>query len=79
MQVPKNVGWQKFKKISNLAWGSLCATNVQTFQYDIKKELNVNIDLNPDKVVILNQFFVRDNIFKIEYCKKSKEILWIKR
>ena len=60
-----------FKKILNLLWGSLCATNVQTFQYDITKELNVNIDLNPDKVVILNQFFVRDNIFKIEYCKKT--------
>ena len=31
----------------------------------------MNIDLDPDKVIILNQFFVRENIFKIEFCKKD--------
>ena len=60
-----------FKKILNLLWGSLCSTNIHTYQYNITKELNVNINLDPERHIIVNQFFVRDNIFKIEFCKKD--------
>jgi hypothetical protein len=60
-----------FKKILNLLWGTLCSTNIHTFQYDITKDLDVNINLDPDRHIILNQFFVRENIFKLEYCKKD--------
>ena len=60
-----------FKKILNLLWGSLCSTNIHTYEYNITKELNVNINLDPERHIIVNQFFVRDNIFKIEFCKKD--------
>ncbi len=48
-----------FKKILNLAWGSLCATNIHTFQYDLTKDLDVNINLDPEIHIILNQLFLR--------------------
>ena len=59
-----------FKLVMNLLYGTLCMTNVKTYQYDITKDLNADIDLDPEKVIILNQYFVRDNIFKIEFCTK---------
>ncbi len=43
-----------FKKILNLLWGSLCASNIRTFQYDLTKDLDVNINLDPDRHIILN-------------------------
>ena len=59
-----------FKLVMNLLYGTLCMTNVKTYQYDITRELTADIDLDPEKVIILNQYFVRDNIFKIEFCYK---------
>ena len=59
-----------FKLIMNLLWGSLCETNISHYQYDVTKG-GINIDIDTKKYDILNQYFVRDNIFKIEYCKKN--------
>jgi len=58
-----------FKKILNLNWGSLCATNVSTYQYDMTKDININIDTN--KHTIINQYLIGDTV-KIEYCKKDE-------
>lgn len=58
-----------FKKILNLNWGSLCATNVSTYQYDMTKDININIDTNKHR--IHNQYLIGDTV-KIEYCKKDE-------
>ncbi len=47
-----------FKKTLNLAWGTLCATNIHTFQYDLTKDFDVNINLDPERPIILSQFCV---------------------
>lgn len=60
-----------FKKILNLNWGSLCATNISTYQYDITKDLNININIDTDRHTIINQYLMGDTV-KIEYCKKNE-------
>ena len=60
-----------FKLVINMLYGTLCMSNVHKFQYDVTKELTANIDLDTDRVVILNQYFIRDNIFRIEYCYRN--------
>ena len=59
-----------FKTILNILWGALCSTNLKTFQYDITKDLNFNIDIDPEKYVVANQY-LKGNTFKIEYYKKD--------
>lgn len=58
-----------FKKILNLLWGTLCSTNIRTYQYNINKDLNIDIDLD-DTYIILNQY-INNDIVKIEFCKKN--------
>lgn len=69
-----------FKTILNILWGALCSSNLKTFQYDITKELTFDIDIDPEKYIISNQYFVRNNIFKIEYYKKNNyfNYAWIR-
>ena len=60
-----------FKKILNLLWGSLCASNISTFQYDITKDLDININIDTTRHTLINQF-IKGDIIKIEYCKTDE-------